>query len=441
MKFTSIALLAVASMTGKVSAQSAIATRWQLDEPVIVYTAASNKFSLDFTGKSSVDNNTGRTEVEFYDRRCQDDGTPGFNAGYGSTGGSTTDAKLNDLTGYKLTAGMGIGDVDDQTILPTWDTNEVEFRIDTLELAQNGKIYDTISQSMITNEAITGVTQADLGFGLMRFCARTEIGYDKTDGTFQDVNFIETLINIKYDLTADFSVAAFSVAPKARIEVTESKSTYLLTAWLCEPESAAVSVIKSTELGQVNRNLPPVKEISVATPFRQGELVTVCVAPDDLTYRDGIQLNALKTFTWTRDNTAAGIANVVQQALPVQSVALSSMVGDCAKSDFCRFSTILFADFYTSAGQVSGAGTADLVFRDDDLAAVRRKLRGDESAVESFVPGRRQLQAETTSPFDLSVDIGADTEGPGAIKTAGGASYGFSALASAVALLSAALLA
>lgn len=298
---------------------------------------------------------------------------------------------------------------------------------------------------MITSEGITGVVQTDLGFGLMRFCARTEIGYDKPDGTFQDVNFIETLINIKYDLTAGFSVAAFSVAPKARIEVTESKSTYLLTAWLCEPDSDAVSVIKSTELGQVNRNLPPVKEFplvgGVPTPFRQGELVTVCVAPDDLTYRDGIQLNDLKTFTWTRDNTADGIPNVVQQALPVQSVALSSMVGTCALSDFCRFSTILFADFYTSAGQVSGAGTADLVFREDDLAAVRRKLRGDESAVESFVPGRRQLQEETTSPFDLSVDIGADTEGPGAIKTAGGASYGFSALASAVALLSAALLA
>lgn len=443
MKFSGIALLAVASMTGNVSAS--IADRWKLDAPAIVYTAAENKFSLDFTASASADNNgdNGATVVEFFDRRCQWDGTTEFNNGYGA-GATGSNAKLTDATGYQLGAGAGIGSLGNQAALPVWAASKVEFRVDTLALAQNPKIYDTIDQDMIDNEDILNVGSGDLGFGLMRFCARTEIGYDKTDGTFQDVNFIETLVNIKYDLTAGFSVAAFSVAPKLRIAVTESKSTYALEAWLCEPASAEVSTIKDTALGQVNRIVPPVKTLIDAegnpTAFNQGELVTVCVAPDDLTYRDGIQLNGLTDFTWTRDNSANSLPDVTQVALPVQTQALSAMVGTCALSDFCRFSTILFADFYTSAGSVTGTGNAVLAFRTTALAPLSRKLRGVESAIESFVPSRRQLQEET-SPFDLSVDISTGTEGPGAIKTAGGASYGFSALASAVALLSAALLA
>jgi hypothetical protein len=452
MKFSSIALLAVASMTGSVSA-SVIADRWKLDEPVIVYTAATNLFSLNFVGKASTDNNlsTGATKVEFYDRRCQSDGTAAFNSGFGA-GATGSDAKLVDANGYKLIAGDGIGSPNDQTLLPTWDTSLVEFRVDTQLLAQNPKIYDTIDQTMIDNEAISDVTNADLDFGLMRFCARTEIGYLKpvvgtAPAEFQDVNFIETLVNIKYDLTAGFSVEAFSVAPKQRIAVTESKNTYELDAWLCDPTSVAVSELGTSALGQVNRILPPRKELidSVtgnAIPFKQGELVTVCVAPDNNTYRDGIQLNGLTDFTWSRDNSANSLPDVTQQAIPIQTQALSAMVGGCALTDYCRFSTILFADFYTSVGQVSGLGNAVLAFRTTPLDPVGgRKLRGVESAVESFVPGRRQLQEETSSPFDLSVDISTGTEGPGAIKTAGGASYGFSALASAVALLSAALLA
>lgn len=446
MKFSSIALLAVASMTGNVSAS--IADRWRLDEPEIVYLAAENKFSLDFTGSASADNNlsTGVAVVEFYDRRCQSDGTAEFNIGFG-TGATGSNAKLTDTGGYMLQAGDGIGALDNQANLPEWDTSMVEFRIDTQKLAQNTKIYDTIDQTLIS-ENVPDVGPTDDGFGLMRFCARTEIGYNNppVNGAvpvFQDVNFIETLVNIKYDLTAGFSVAAVSVAPKARIAVTESKSTYLLTAWLCDPAEGTESNVESTPLGDVRRILPPVrpatKEVdgnTVANSFNQGDLVTVCVAPDDLTYYDGIQLNGLSDFDWSRATPTL----VTQTAIPVQTEALSAMVGDCSMTDYCMFSTILFADFYASVGSVSGSGNAVLAFRTTPLDVVR-KLRGVESAVESFVPGRRQLQEETSSPFDLSVDISTGTEGPGAIKTAGGASYGFSALASVVALLSAALLA
>lgn len=442
MKFSSIALLAVASMTGNVSAS--IADRWRLDEPDIVYLAAENKFSLDFTGSASADNNlsTGVAVVEFYDRRCQSDGTAEFNNGFGA-GATGSNAKLTDIGGYMLQAGDGIGALGNQAILPEWDASKVEFRIDTQKLAQNTKIYDTIDQTMIDSENIADVDDTDKGFGLMRFCARTEIGYNTPSAVFQDVNFIETLVNIKYDLTAGFSVAAVSVAPKARIAVTESKSTYVLDAWLCDPAEGTESIVKSTALGDVRRILPKVRPATkvvegetVANSFNQGDLVTVCVAPDDLTYYDGIQLNGLSDFDWTRATPTV----VTQTAIPVQAEALSAMVGGCSMTDYCMFSTILFADFYASVGTVSGTGNAVLAFRTTPLDAVR-KLRGVESAVESFVPDRRQLQEETSSPFDLSVDISTGTEGPGAIKTAGGASYGFSALASVVALLSAALLA
>jgi hypothetical protein len=67
----------------------------------------------------------------------------------------------------------------------------------------------------------------------------------------------------------------------------------------------------------------------------------------------------------------------------------------------------------------------------------RRRL----GAVAGIEEGRQLQEAAASSPFDVSVVLDVTADGPGAIKTAGGASYGFSALASAVALLSAALLA
>lgn len=85
------------------------------------------------------------------------------------------------------------------------------------------------------------------GQGMMKFCVRSSLGYagstdeEKTldeqfDFGYKEVNFIESLITIFFDLTSDFEVLEFNVDPKERIETTAQKDTYELEAWLCDPD-------------------------------------------------------------------------------------------------------------------------------------------------------------------------------------------------------------
>jgi hypothetical protein len=264
-------------------------------------------------------------------------------------------------------------------------------------------------------------------FGLMKMCVRTSFGYTK-NSIFQEVNFIETLIKIKYDLTAGFCVDAFAVDPKERVETTNVKD-YGLEAWLCAPGD-------TEDLTDPVRTLP--KKITSYAPdsvtgekqedgdaFTQGSLVTVCVAPDDPTYEDNIVISALTSFDWYRDDPSV-IQPAIEQSAPASDLLTSYKEDDCDGAEWCTFSTLLFADFYVSPGAVYGLGNANLEFR---------KLGGvvDEE--------RRQLQeAVAASPFEVIVALESTDETAGD-ETSAGVSYGYSVSASALALASAALLA
>jgi choice-of-anchor A domain-containing protein len=269
-------------------------------------------------------------------------------------------------------------------------------------------------------------TSDDVGMGVMKMCVRSSLGY--TSGSFQEVNFIESLITIKYDLTAGFCVASFAVEPKERLETTAAKDTYALEAWLCDP-------LDTEDLTAPVRTLP--KRITTydavggTDAFNQGALITVCVAPDEDTYSDGIRLAGLTTFDWFRDTPF-----VSQEAIVGGSASSNFLTSydsaECDVDEFCHFSSILFADFYISPGEVYGSGRADLTFE-----PTRRQL-GDFSDEEQ----RRQMQeAEATSPFDVQVIVNGGDDGPGTIRTAGGSSLRFSGVATAIAILAAALLA
>ena len=269
-------------------------------------------------------------------------------------------------------------------------------------------------------------------FGLMKMCLRTSLGYtNAATNIFQEVNFIETLIKIRYDLTAGFCVDTFAVEPKERVEYTGSKS-YGLDAWLCDPD---VQEYDET----LDRTLPK-KIVSYDTDatntdgdtFKQGSLINVCVASDQATHDDGVVIKALTDFKWLRNEPVV----VEQEAIANSAASLNFLTSynptECSGKEWCTFASVLFADFYSSPGSVVGNGNADLEF-----VTTRRKLRGVEEE-------GRQLQdadADAPSPFDLSVSVSGIDDGPGAIRTAGGTSFGLSSLASAVALVVAALLA
>ena len=264
---------------------------------------------------------------------------------------------------------------------------KVEFQLDTDVLAKNSKIYTVNGDE-----------------GKMEFCARMSVGYTPKNGNgnFKEVNFIESIITIKYMLKADIDLSKFKVAPKTKDTSAGSKTTYGVIASLC----------------------------STSTPtFNQGSLVCVEVYPDVASAKDGIVMKSIESFTWTRGKTTQKAINGGVES----GNKLTSL--DCTpNSPTCSFESVLFANFYKSSGNVFGNGSATMMFQTG-----RRTLMGGSASGSG-----RSLQeaaAAATSEFDIAIPVGASDDGVGALKTAGGASFGFTALASIVGLVSAVLLA
>jgi hypothetical protein len=497
MKIFIVALLATTASTAhgrKLNAADLLEARWKMEEPGITYNAADNLFTLDFNTASEANTNAGMTE-QFYDINCQDDGTNSY-VEYEITSGIMNAAGTG-LPEMVMTPGEGVigatpelkFKIDTQILandpkiytvitqtmadnanLP-WTNDDVGKGVMQLCVRSNlgypeYSQWTAIDTTNIPNppfgvlltecqgdcdawavpsECAPGLTCQDRSsssdpdppgcFGSAvddwDYCVKDEYvgpGAITPEIPNQEVNFIESLITIKYDLTAGFDVDAFSVEPKERVETTAAKETYALEAYLCDPDATPLEVL-TTPARSRPFAITDYDPVTGSDAYNQGALITVCVAPDGPTYADGIRLNGLTDFTWTRDSPLTNQEAIFGSAASLNGLT-SYISTNCVMSPWCHFSSILFADFYISAGEVYGSGNAALTFQ------TRRRLG------EAVDEDSRQLQEEdASSPFDLAVSVQVTDEGPGALKTAGGASFGTSALASAVALLAAALLA
>lgn len=349
-------------------------------------------------------------------------------------------------------------------------TPDVIFRKTSDEI---GSGFETVFNLPLNPQNPATNVQGRDGQGMMKFCVRSSLGYgaklpiayyqNKTldwqiDEGFQEVNFIESLITIFFNLTAGFSVLDFNVDPKERIETTVVKDTYNLVAWLCKRNNDIENMETFPFANTADKVVP--KKISdtflASEPdeskefFNQGALITVCVSPDDAAWRDGIRMNGINTFDWRRTDlllTAADLDDTSDITQPAIVINAGTGIGEGAPNGltsytsstctggkaYCTFSSILFADFYVSRGTASGSGSANLIFGTPGT----RRL-GDP---EEETTGRKLQEDESESPFDVSVPVDLTDTGPAGLKTAGGASYGITALASTLALLGAALLA
>ena len=412
---------------------SDLETRWALENPVTQYVAAENKFTLTYNDASSANLDV-NLRAAFFDGNCKDPVPL-------EVGGIAP-------TAFSITVGNGITAVLTEAmpepVMNALDPSkpELEFKVDTLKLANTPEIYEVVDQALI-DSPLKPYSADDMGKGVMTMCARFSLGYvDVSGNEYQEVNFIESVITIKYDLTAGFSVDAFAVEAKDKDAATGVKDSYQVIAYLCDASTVSTLVPDGGPGGLTLENVPakitsyePLNGLPdpAKSAFQQGALVTVCVTPDALTIADGIVMGAITDFTWKRDSTGT-TQPAVEETAGGDFVAASnglSALSCVPQSVYCSFASILFADFYLSAGTVAGDGNANMEFK-----ITRRRLKG---GVEGE---RRQLQeAAAASPFDVSVGVTELDDGPGALKTAGGASTGFTALASAVALVSLALLA
>jgi hypothetical protein len=266
----------------------------------------------------------------------------------------------------------------------------------------------TIDSEKITSDSAI-YTEDDSGAQLIakvEFCVRLSL-YTPDIGI--EVNFLETIVTLFVDLTDGFDIADVNVAPLIK-ETKTATQVYEVEAYQCGTNNA--------ELSQLQKD----------STRNQGSVIKVCVRPDATARDDGIFMREVESFDFTRDNNADGNADVTQPAIANSLPSTNGLTSMDCKAGYlvCNFETILFAQFYTSAGIVAGSGIASMQF-----GGSARRLRSAES---------RSLEEEAaaTAEFELNFETlpVADTTGAsGAVGSSGVLGMSVVALMGVAALL------
>jgi hypothetical protein len=370
MKLTSIFLASMAAVAHAESPNRGLATlaqKWNLTEPVFEY--GSNSFTLDFTVTDYIAQ--GMTKYSLWKAPDCQEGNQELD-----TSTAFKSKSSSDVAGGSVFLNM------------TFDP----------ETISSSDIY---TESEIDNQMIA----------VVRFCVRFGLWTPDTQNTPVEVNFLETLITLTVDLTDGFEIGSITVEPKNRL-VRTANQAYEVIGYECDADK-----IRLTELEK-------------SAPRNQGQVITVCVEPEQEAKDDGIYMRSVDDFFFSRPGTTALPAGVRQDAI-VDNIAAGNLLttytpADCAGTLVCTFSTILFAQFYTSLGEVNGAGVASMQF--GTTTPVLRKLRA----------GAREAQADAAgaAEFDLQFDVNVAQvkEGSGA-STIGALFMSIAALFGAAALL------
>jgi len=253
------------------------------------------------------------------------------------------------------------------------------------------------------------------------FCVRFGLGLTMNN-VFQEINFLETQVTIDITLTGDFETDSIVVAPKSKTNTT-SDIIYNVAAELCSAGGAGVD----------------------GNAFNQGSVISVCVFPDVAAKADGIIMASVDTFEWVRivdlkdDEINEENNDITQSAVATSNTpanALTEVDVDNAADGTdpkIKVSSVLFATFYATKGDVKASGSATMAF------PARRRL-GATAATDS---NGRRLEDEgiPPSPFDISASVTAATDGPAALQTAAGPAHSVGIVATIVGLVSAAMLA
>jgi hypothetical protein len=205
---------------------------------------------------------------------------------------------------------------------------------------------------------------------------------------------LETLVTLTVDLTDGFEIGSIAVEPKDKL-VRTANQVYQVVGFRC----GANNVL-----------------ISDTIPINQGTVVRVCVTPDAEATADGIKMRSIDIFTWSRTLPA-----VVTQAAIISrgTVAANQLttLDPCRGNDICSFETILFANFYTALGIVTGSGVASMQFGTNTSRRLRSGAAGRSLQADDEVAG--------ASEFDLDVSIAKDNaipDGPGYGSASGASS-------------------
>ena len=399
MKFQAISILAAAATTlGGAAAQqqrnlATLAQKWNLTEPTFEY--ESNTFSLTFEVTDFI--NTGMVDYSLWTAPdCQEGNENiGDNPAWASR-------RLQENAALQAANQFGAGGTQ-------LDSGEFNNRAATVFAEFDPQ---TIFNADFYSESTNAEGQLS---AQVEFCIRFGLWTNSQQGISGDpveVNFLETIITLTVDLTDGFEIDAINVTPKDRL-VRTANVAYEVVGYECDENKVSVA--------------------DPSTPRNQGEVITVCVTPEEIAVNDGIFMRSIDNFSWSRGE------DIIQPAIE-NNFAAGNLLTDysptsCRGTLICTFSTILFADFFFTPGQVEGAGVASLQFGQQGLAQ-SRKLRasGGSAAVE----GRLLQEAEepAAAEFDLNVQVNQASarSTSGAASMMGGALMTMGAMMAAVAL-------
>jgi hypothetical protein len=360
MKFLSAAIIALGALTSVNAQESTLEEKWAIgEEPTFTYDSLD--FSLTFPITSFI--TTGQAKYTMYTSGCQEEGEE-----IGADSG---------LVGQPLIDTVNTVSVEENVSLDQSAT--IEISIDPTTVTDNDALY--------SEDTTIGAVTAQI-----IFCVRFGLF---TPGMEEEVNFLETVITLDVDLSDGFQIGSIDVEPKDKLVRTAAQA-YEVEGYVCTDEEVPADP---------------------ALIRNQGAQIRVCVRPDQEARDDGIYMRRIDSFTWARNDGA----NPITQAAVENGLPATNTLTDlyCVEGELvCNFVSILFASFYATPGEVTGAGVASMQFGGDntyidlDDGLGGRQYNADDTLVTEFFKRRnlRALQEEegevaAAAEFDLSFDV------------------------------------
>lgn len=178
------------------------------------------------------------------------------------------------------------------------------------------------------------VDNTGTGDGTIKFCVRTSF---YLDGVIkEEINFLETLVDIDLNFNGEFSTTDIRVNPKERTSMSNTR-TYTVEASLCD---------------------------GYTPPFQQGQVLSVCITLGPEAKNDGLVMLSVDEFFWKRDD-GDGTNSVNQKAVfnPSPLNTPYNLVSSVTYTPCeIKVSSILYAYFYSSDGNVIATGSATMGF-------------------------------------------------------------------------------
>eukprot|EP00534_Pseudo-nitzschia_fraudulenta_P008516 CAMPEP_0201149222 /NCGR_PEP_ID=MMETSP0851-20130426/10575_1 /ASSEMBLY_ACC=CAM_ASM_000631 /TAXON_ID=183588 /ORGANISM="Pseudo-nitzschia fraudulenta, Strain WWA7" /LENGTH=765 /DNA_ID=CAMNT_0047425587 /DNA_START=1226 /DNA_END=3520 /DNA_ORIENTATION=+ len=276
-------LVAMFSNQGIFANGQTLADKWAIEEPTVTFDSSTNTFTMSHVVDPSIVQ--ANTAASIYEQDCLEGGN-----------------ELIVADGIEATT----------TAVDTPGVATLTFDLNPGILSQNSDIFTNFPEERTAQ---------------MKICSRFKL---QTNDASIEVNYLESIITVTFDLTAGFVLDAFSVESKERDDGTRDKA-YEVEAYLCDPNVPSVSIDGTT--------------------FNQGSVISVCVTPTVEALNDGLFLERINEFNWVR-------GFIEQPAIQNNIQAANSLTQfECEPGAiYCTFSSVLYADFYKAPTLAPSSG-------------------------------------------------------------------------------------